>query len=146
MKEFDDLVFLSLSNMSSVIEKNVIMMGINLESQLLAIKKFIEKQEKKKTVILYTDDKKSKHIGKKIKQVGFNNSRIFKYSKDSEILTGQIEKLTNYKQRKINLESRIKTLEKSDFKFRVNISNDIESLNISSTVSIVCHHISQSIK
>ncbi len=39
-----------------------------------------------------------------------------------------------------------KTLEKSDFKFRVNISNDIESLNISSTVSIVCHHISQSIK
>ena len=44
LKEFDDLVFLSLSNMSSVVEKNVIMMGINLESQLLAIKKFIEKQ------------------------------------------------------------------------------------------------------
>ena len=39
-----------------------------------------------------------------------------------------------------------KTLEKSDFRFRVNISNDIESLNISNTVSIVCHHISQSIK
>ena len=39
-----------------------------------------------------------------------------------------------------------KTLEKSDFKFRINISNDIESLNISNTVSIVCHHISQSIK
>ena len=39
-----------------------------------------------------------------------------------------------------------KTLEKSDFKFRVSISNDIESLNISNTVSIVCHHISQSIK
>ena len=48
LKEFDDLVFLSLSNMNSIIEKNVIMMGINLESQLLAIKKFIEKQEKKK--------------------------------------------------------------------------------------------------
>ena len=83
-------------------------MGINLESQLLAIKKFIEKQEKNKTVILYPDDTKSKHIGKKIKQIGFNNSRVFKYSKDSEVLTGQIEKLTNYKQRKINLESRIK--------------------------------------
>ena len=51
LKEFDDLVFLSLSNMNSIFEKNVIMMGINLESQLLAIKKFIEKQEKNKTVI-----------------------------------------------------------------------------------------------
>ena len=89
--------------MNSIIEKNVIMMGINLESQLLAIKKFIEKQEKKKTVILYPDDKKLKHIGKKIKEIGFNNSRIFKYSKDSEVLTGQIDKLTNYKQRKVNL-------------------------------------------
>ena len=39
-----------------------------------------------------------------------------------------------------------KTLENSDFKFKVNIDNKIESLNISNTVSIVCHHISQTIK
>ncbi len=114
IKGFDDLIFLSLSNMNSIFEKNIVMMGINLESQLIAIKNFIKKQDKKKTIILYPDDKKSKHIGKKIKQVGFNNSRIFKYSDDSEVLTGQIEKLTNYKQRKINLESRIKILEKSE--------------------------------
>ena len=38
LKRFDNLIFLSLSNMNSVIEKNVVMMGINLESQLLAIK------------------------------------------------------------------------------------------------------------
>ena len=114
IKKFDDLIFLSLSNMNSIFEKNIVMMGINLESQLIAIKNFLKKQNKKKTIILYPDDKKSKHIGKKIKQVGFNNSRIFKYSDDSEVLTGQIEKLTNYKQRKINLESRIKILEKSE--------------------------------
>ena len=114
LKRFDDLIFLSLSNMSSVIEKNIVMMGINLESQLLAIKKFIDKQNKKKTVILYPDDNKSNHIEKKIKQLGFKNSKIFRYSNDSEILTGQIEKLTNYKQRKINLESRVKILEKSE--------------------------------
>ena len=41
---------------------------------------------------------------------------------------------------------KVKTLENSDFKFRVNMSKNIESLNISNTVSIVCHHISQSIK
>ena len=39
-----------------------------------------------------------------------------------------------------------KTLENSDFKFRVNMNNNIESLNISNTVSVVCHHIFQSIK
>ena len=41
---------------------------------------------------------------------------------------------------------KVKTLENSDFKFKVNMSDNIESLNISNTVSIVCHHISQSIK
>ena len=39
-----------------------------------------------------------------------------------------------------------KTLENSDYKFKVNISKNIESLNISNTVSVVCHHIFQSIK
>ena len=39
-----------------------------------------------------------------------------------------------------------KTLENSDFKFKVHMNDDIESLNISNTVSIVCHHIFQSIK
>ena len=38
-----------------------------------------------------------------------------------------------------------KILENSDFRFRVNIGNNVESLNISNTVSVVCHHISQSI-
>ena len=39
-----------------------------------------------------------------------------------------------------------KTLENSDFKFKVNMNRNIESLNISNTVSVVCHHIFQSIK
>ena len=39
-----------------------------------------------------------------------------------------------------------KSLENSDFRFKVNMNNNIESLNISNTVSVVCHHIFQSIK
>ena len=39
-----------------------------------------------------------------------------------------------------------KTLENSDFKFRVNMNDNIDSLNISNTVSVVCHHIYQTIK
>ena len=38
-----------------------------------------------------------------------------------------------------------KTLDHSDFRFKVNINGKIESLNISNTVSVVCHHIFQSI-
>ncbi|MDC0409316.1 RNA methyltransferase [Pelagibacteraceae bacterium] len=41
---------------------------------------------------------------------------------------------------------KVKTLVNADFKFRVNMNNNIESLNISNTVSVVCHHIFQSTK
>ena len=45
----NDLIFLSLSNMSTNTQSNnIITMGINLESQLLAIKDFIEKQKEKR--------------------------------------------------------------------------------------------------
>ena len=39
-----------------------------------------------------------------------------------------------------------KTLDNCDFSFRVDINEKIESLNISNTVSVVCHHIFKSIK
>tara|TARA_A100001011_G_C14093035_1_gene749466 strand:- start:96 stop:839 length:744 start_codon:yes stop_codon:yes gene_type:complete len=39
-----------------------------------------------------------------------------------------------------------KTLLNSDFKFKVKMNTSIESLNISNTVSVVCHHIFNSIK
>ena len=39
-----------------------------------------------------------------------------------------------------------KTLSHSDFRFKVKMNNNIESLNISNTVSVVCHHIYQLIK
>ena len=39
-----------------------------------------------------------------------------------------------------------KTLQNSDFSFKVNMNSKIESLNISNTVSVVCHHICQSLK
>ena len=39
-----------------------------------------------------------------------------------------------------------KTLENSDFRFKVEMNNNIDSLNISNTVSVVCHHIFQSLK
>ena len=114
LNNFQDLIFLSLSNIDSNFKNNVIMLGINLESQLIAMKKFIEKNKRKKTVILYPNNDYSKYVEKNIRLLNFNNKKLFKYSTDPKSLTNQIEKLTNYKQRKNNLESRIKKLEKSD--------------------------------
>ncbi len=65
-------------------------------------------------MILYPDNEFAKYVEKNIKLINFGNSRLFKYSEDPKILTGQIEKLTNYKRRKINLNNRIKKLEKSE--------------------------------
>jgi len=39
-----------------------------------------------------------------------------------------------------------RTLTNADFNFRVKMDSNIESLNISNTVSVVCHHIYQSLK
>ena len=124
LNNYENLIFLSLSNIDSSINKNILMMGINLESQLLAIKKFIKNEKKNKTVILYPKNEYSKHVEKKIKLVNFTNTKIFKYNQDPKILTQQIEKLTNYKQRKINLNSRIKKLEGSEE------PKDVRELNI----------------
>ena len=64
---FQDLIFISLSNMNQDIKNNIIMMGVNLESQLLAIKKFLKKEKRKKTVILYPKNEYAKHVEKNIK-------------------------------------------------------------------------------
>ncbi len=124
LNRFDDLIFLSLSNIDSNINGNVIMMGINLESQLIAIKKLINKSQKKKTIILYPENEHSNLVESNIKLMSLKNKKLFKYSEDPKKLTAQIEKLTNYKQRKINLESRIKKLEDSD------LNKDIKELNL----------------
>ena len=123
LNSFDDLFFLSLSNIDSNFKNNVIMMGINLESQLIAIKKFIEKNKKKKTVILYPNNNYAKYVEKNLNLVNFKNKKLFKYSKDPKKLTSQIEKLTNYKRRKRDLEYRIKKLEKSE------LNQDLKELN-----------------
>lgn len=124
INNFDDLIFLSLSNIDSNFKKNVILMGINLESQLISIKKFVEKSKKNKTLILYPDDKNQNYVERSLNLINIKNNKIFKYSKDPKKLTGQIEKLTNYNQRKINLKTRIRQLEKSESE------KDIRELNL----------------
>ena len=52
IKKFNDMVFISPSNINPEFSNNVISIGVSLESQMLALMKFIKKQKKNKTVIL----------------------------------------------------------------------------------------------
>ena len=114
VKKSKELIFISPSNINPKLNDNILSIGISLESQLVAISKFINKQKKTKTLLLYPDNEYSEMIEKKIKNINLSYSKKFKYSPDPKILTGEIEKLTNYSQRKRNLDRRIKLLEKKD--------------------------------
>jgi len=111
LEKYTDTIFISLSNKNPKISKNTINIGISLESQILAIKNLLEKEKKTKTVILYPKNDYEKFIDEKIKTLKLENYKVFKYSPDATILTGEIEKLTNYDQRKRNLLARKKALE-----------------------------------
>ena len=100
VKKFSDLIFLSPSNITPEFSSNIISVGISLESQLLALKKFIKKKKKNKTILMYPKNQYTNLIEDKLKKLKMNNIKKFKYNPDPQVLTGEIEVLTNYAQRK----------------------------------------------
>jgi len=106
--KYDDLIFISPSNINSEFTKNIISVGVSLESQLLSLVNFIKKQKKNKTLIMFPKNQYSELIEKQIKKLDINFFKKFIYSPNPEILTGEIEILTNYSQRKRSLELRKK--------------------------------------
>ena len=116
VKNYKDLIFISPSNMSPLISDNIISIGVSLESQLIALTKFIKEQGKKRTIIMYPKNNYLKLIEKKLESLKLKNIKTFTYSSNPEVLTGEIEILTNYTQRKRNLELRKKMFEDKDDK------------------------------
>ncbi len=111
VKKYNDLIFISPSNINPEFSNNVISIGVSLESQLMALSKFIKSQKKTKTIIMYPKNEYSDFIEKKIKSLELKNVKTFIYSSNPEVLTGEIETLTNYSQRKRSLELRKKMFE-----------------------------------
>ncbi len=111
VKKFTDMIFISPSNIKPEFQNNIISIGISLESQMTALMKFIKKQKKNKTVIFIPKNQYSKLIENKLNKLDLKNYKIFAYNPDPKILTGEIETLTNYSQRKRNLENRKKMFE-----------------------------------
>ncbi len=110
-EKHNDLVFISPSNINSNFSNNIISIGISLESQLLALLDFIKKQKKTKTIIMYPENQFLELIENELKNLNITDMKTFIYNPNPETLTGEIEKLTNYAQRKRNLELRKKMFE-----------------------------------
>ena len=110
-KKYNDLVFISPSNINAEFIENIISIGVTLESQLKVLINFVKKQKKNKTVIMYPENHYSELIEGNLKKLNLDNIKSFVYSSNPEVLTGEIEILTNYAQRKRNLKLRKKMFE-----------------------------------
>ena len=114
VKKFNDLVFISPSNISPKFSDNIISIGVSLESQLSSLIDFIKKEKKNKTVIMFPENQYTSLIEQKLKEMNLDSIRTFKYNPNPQVLTGEIETLTNYTQRKNNLKLRKKMFEDKD--------------------------------
>jgi ABC-type branched-subunit amino acid transport system substrate-binding protein len=116
LDEMKDLTFLSLTNKTLDLPKNVISAGINSTSQLNTIKKFLKINNVKKTIFLTPMLDYEFEVKKGIKNSKIKIFKEYVYDTEPTKLTNQIENVTNYKIRKQNLEDEI---------YRINNSNEI---------------------
>ena len=114
LNEVKNLTFLSFTNKTLGLPKNVISTGINSTSQLNTIKKFIKQNEIKKTIFLIPNLSYDLEIKNGIKQSKIKTFKQYFYEIEPTKLTKQIEKITNYEVRKQNLLDEITRLEKSE--------------------------------
>ena len=114
LNEINNITFISLTNKKKNIPKNTIAFGINIDSQIAVLKKYFNEIEVKKTLLLSPNSefiKQSEYV--KNKDV-LNFYRTYTYDTNPKKITAEIEKITKYRERKKDLERRIKILEKSD--------------------------------
>ena len=114
LDEVKDITFLSFTNKTLDLPKNVISTGINSTSQLNTIKKFIKLNDIKKSVILIPNLNYDSEIKQGIKKSKIKTFKQYYYDIEPTKLTKQIEKITNYEIRKQNLIDEITRLENSE--------------------------------
>ena len=114
LDDIKNITFLSLTNKTLEIPKNVVTAGINSTSQLNTIKKFIELNKIKKTIFLIPNLNYDLEIKNGIKNSRIKTDKEYFYDIEPTKLTKQIEEITNYEIRKQNLYDEITRLEKSN--------------------------------
>jgi len=134
LNEIEDLIFVSFTNKTLNLPKNILSGGVNATSQLNAIKEFLELNEIKKTIFLTPKIDYEPEIKKAIKQSKIKISKYHIYDIEPTKLTAQIEKITNYKVRKQNLADEIKRVENSEL---IDKEKQLEKLNKRYTIGNV---------
>ena len=114
LDEMKDMTFLSLTNKTLDLPKNVISAGINSTSQLNTIKKFLKINNIQRTIFLTPIQNYEFEIKKGIKNSKIKIFKDYVYNAEPTKLTNQIEEITNYKIRKQNLEDEINRVKKSN--------------------------------
>ena len=114
LDEMKDLIFLSLTNKTLDLPKNVISAGINSTSQFSTIKKFLETNKIQRTIFLTPIQDYEFEVKKGIKESRIKVFKDYDYNTEPTKLTKQIEEITNYKVRKQNLEDEILRLKSSN--------------------------------
>jgi len=114
LDEIKDITFLSLTNKTLDLPKNVISAGINSTSQFNTIKKFIDTNNIRRTIFLTPIQDYEFEVKKGIKDSRIKVFKNYDYNTEPTKLTKQIEEITNYRVRKQNLEDEILRLKKSN--------------------------------
>ena len=114
LDEINNITFISLTNKTKKIPNNTIAFGIDIDSQIDALKKYFKKINISKTLLLYPVSEFSYESQTVEKNDVLKFYRTYPYDINPKKITGQIEKITNYRERKKDLERRIKILKKSD--------------------------------
>tara|TARA_B100001173_G_scaffold279420_1_gene262224 strand:+ start:18 stop:1172 length:1155 start_codon:yes stop_codon:yes gene_type:complete len=114
LDEMNDLTFLSLTNKTLDLPKNIISAGINSTSQLNTIKKFLELNKIEKTIFLTPMQDYEFEVKRGIKDSKIKIFKEYVYDTEPTKLTNQIEQITNYKIRKQNLEDEIYRIKNSN--------------------------------
>jgi len=112
--EINKITFISLTNKTKGVPKNTIAFGVNIESQIDALKKYFNEIKVSKTLLLSPKSEfiyQSEFVAKKDVLKFY---RTYSYDINPKKITAEIEKITKYRERKKDLERRIKILEKSD--------------------------------
>ena len=116
LDDLKDVTFISFTNKLIGNPKNVISAGVNAISQVQTIKKFNNRNNLSKSIILIPKAQFKKEIEEAINKTKIKHKEVFYYDREPTKLTKQIEELTKYQIRKNNLKLEIQRLEGLSFK------------------------------
>jgi len=112
LEEVQNLTFLSLSNKTKIIPRNVITMGVNANSQINAIVNFIKKENLNKTIVLIPKSNFEDELRNALVKSKYEFMNIYSYDVEPIKLTSQIKQITAYNERTKKLEKIIEFVEK----------------------------------